>query len=148
MRTTIGLAVAGLLGLLLVTTFLVTASEAERAGPATRPIGAPQATVAPDVAREMNGKQSRVEMAEDVAMHPPTALHRRGQAKGQGNGCHRGYGEPGQCLPLHPAGSRGKPHAWTCAEVRELFPTGLVVTRDRLRLDSDGDGRACGRGDA
>jgi hypothetical protein len=37
----------------------------------------------------------------------------------------------------------------TCAYLRKLFPSGIKVTgKDPLHLDTNGDGVACGRGDA
>ena len=60
-------------------------------------------------------------------------------------GCLAGYGTPGeQCLPAR--APRDKP--MTCAYASRLFPDGIKVTgRDRLRLDTDRDGIACGPGD-
>lgn len=73
-------------------------------------------------------------------------------------GCVKGYGQPGQCLPKQPPAQRaehaghGAPAAlrkWTCTDVRLLFKDGLQVDRaDRLRLDSNKDGVACGPQDA
>lgn len=61
-------------------------------------------------------------------------------------GCAVGYGRPGdQCLPARAPGDT----AVTCAYVRTLFPVGIPVTgADRLRLDTDRDGVACGPRDA
>jgi len=60
-------------------------------------------------------------------------------------GCFVDYGRPGdQCLPAHVAQGQ----TVTCTAVRAHFPDGIVVTRlDRFRLDRNGDGVACGRGD-
>ena len=62
------------------------------------------------------------------------------------SGCVLGYGAPGaQCVPAQAPG--GKP--MTCAYLQKLFPGGIRVTgRDPLRLDTNGDGSACGRGDS
>lgn len=61
-------------------------------------------------------------------------------------GCAVGYGTPGvQCLPARGPGNT----ALTCAYVRTLFPAGIAVTGvDRLRLDTDSDGVACGASDS
>ena len=61
-------------------------------------------------------------------------------------GCAVGYGQPGvQCLPAHGPDST----TLTCAYVQTIFPAGLAVTGvDRLHLDTDRDGVACGPGDA
>ncbi len=75
----------------------------------------------------------------------------------QRGGCVKGYGQPGQCLPTQPPVQRGHgghgspavPARWTCTDVRLLFKDGLQVDRaDRLRLDSNRDGVACGPQDA
>lgn len=88
-------------------------------------------------------------------------------------GCVPGYGRGTACLPAMPprlaaehAGHQGMraiemARYWTCPEVRDLIPDGIAVNdtppptsfpgaapgRDPLRLDSNGDGVACGRGD-
>jgi len=63
------------------------------------------------------------------------------------SGCAVGYGDAGQCLPARaPGGAR-----LTCRYVVTMFPHGVRVTgqgKDRLGLDSDRDGTACGPGDA
>jgi hypothetical protein len=39
-------------------------------------------------------------------------------------------------------------HPWTCPDVRQLFPAGIVVHgQDVLGLDTDGDRIMCGQGD-
>ena len=123
--------------------------------PVTTPAGPALATVAPGVGEKMNnGKGGGPDMAPGIQMkkvrpwNDPNAV-----GKGQGNGCLNGYGEPGQCLPrLSPAQARmpDMHHPWTCAEVRVLFPDGIAVTKpkEKLGLDTDGDGVACGPGDA
>jgi hypothetical protein len=60
-------------------------------------------------------------------------------------GCAVGYGAPGaQCVPARAPGNR----PLTCAYLVTQFPHGVAVTgRDRLRLDSNRDGTACGHGD-
>ncbi len=64
---------------------------------------------------------------------------------GPSNGCAAGYGLPGeQCLPSRAPNDK----RLTCAYASKLFPKGIKVTgRDRLKLDSDGDGIACDPGD-
>ena len=64
---------------------------------------------------------------------------------GLSNGCAAGYGDPGaQCLPSRAPGDK----PLTCAYASKLFPKGIAVTgRDRLKLDTDGDGTACDPGD-
>lgn len=69
--------------------------------------------------------------------------------------CTIGYGRGSVCLPTTPpsAGDHGmtvEQMPWTCAEVRTLLPGGVVLNargQDPARLDSDGDGTACGAGD-
>lgn len=63
-------------------------------------------------------------------------------------GCYIDYGKPGvECLSVAVAGTvGGKP---SCQIVRKTFPAGISVTgTDRLALDSNHDGVACGKGDA
>lgn len=69
--------------------------------------------------------------------------------------CTIGYGRGLQCLPTTPpsAGRMGmsvEQMPWTCTEVRSLLPDGLPLNtpgRDPARLDSNGDGIACGDAD-
>jgi hypothetical protein len=87
----------------------------------------------------------------DVA--PRQIFRDAGVARG---GCDTNYGNGGQCLPLvppsqadHVAAGHMKP-LWTCREVRLTFKSGLAVRKakvDPLRLDKNGDGTACGKGD-
>lgn len=60
------------------------------------------------------------------------------------SGCLTDYGVPGaQCLPAKAAGVKV-----TCIDVLKVFPHGVaVVGKDRLALDRNGDGVACGHGD-
>lgn len=144
---------AAIVGLgLLGASGLVSASDAGRRATITEPIHPPRASVAPDVAAEMNGPPGRVQQATKVRMHHPRKLLRRDDiGRGQGNGCMKGYGKPGQCLPLQSPAQLAMPemdHPWTCPEVRELFEGGIEVwDRDPLGLDTNGDGVACGPGD-
>jgi len=66
-------------------------------------------------------------------------------------GCVLDYGDPGQCLPTRPPSSSTEAStasAWTCEDVRQLFPDGLTARAgDPLRLDGNGNGVACGTGD-
>lgn len=70
-------------------------------------------------------------------------------------GCVVGYGTGGECLPVTPPShaahtDHSMEMAWTCAEVRTLFKDGVSVSKgkDKLKLDSNKDGVACGTGDA
>jgi hypothetical protein len=61
------------------------------------------------------------------------------------NGCAVGYGDADQCLPARAPGNA----PMTCAYALTLFPEGVPVrAKDRLRLDTNGDGWACRDGDA
>lgn len=79
-------------------------------------------------------------------------------------GCLRQYGENGQCVPQVPpslanhvrdmkaAGldPSAMEHRWSCTELRKYFRDGVAVRRtgvDPQKLDTNGDGRACGTGD-
>lgn len=77
-------------------------------------------------------------------------------AHGLTNGCVAGYGGGTACLPQTPPSHAGHGSGadmsiyWTCAEARTLLPAGIAVDAtggDRLGLDSNGDGIACGPGD-
>jgi hypothetical protein len=89
-------------------------------------------------ARAVRGDRSRRVAPERIY----AALEARGLNQA---GCFIDYGRPGdQCLPAHVAQGQ----TVTCTAVRAHFPDGIVVTRrDRFRLDRNGDGVACGRGD-
>jgi hypothetical protein len=135
-----------------ITNQSVSAEPIDTAPPVTTPIATPHETVAPEVAKEMNGKSGNVRMARGIKMHPPQKGLTSLAGNGQGNGCVKDYGKPGQCLPLESPAQQAMPdmdHPWTCAEVVQLFPKGLAVKKgkDTLKLDSNGDGVACGRGD-
>jgi hypothetical protein len=130
----------------------VSADPIDTSPPVTTPIATPHETVAADVAKEMNGKSANVHMSDKIKMHAPQKGLTSLAGKGQGNGCLKDYGKPGQCLPLKSAAQQSMPDMdmpWTCADVVQLFPQGLAVKKgkDTLKLDSNGDGVACGRGD-
>jgi hypothetical protein len=61
------------------------------------------------------------------------------------SGCAVGYGAAGaQCVPARRPGNR----PLTCTYLVTQFPDGVTVTgRDRLHLDPNHDGLACGHGD-
>lgn len=61
-------------------------------------------------------------------------------------GCFIGYGKPGQqCMQ---AGLAGDDKVLTCNEMRTRFSDGVIVSgSDRFKLDTNGDGVACGQGD-
>lgn len=112
------------------------------------------ATVAPDVAKEMNGG-GKVTMAEGIEMHPATKVDsQRLIGHGNGAGCVKGYGDPGQCVPVVSPSAQemgdmpGMNHSWTCAELRTLFPEGVRVKNDSLGLDSNSNGVACDAADS
>lgn len=113
-------------------------------GPQTTLLAAAAAPVGPGVtgpAAEITGEQARPPVDPDDVLSATAA---RG-------GCALDYGDPGQCLPVQPPSASPQaaaPGAWTCAEVRQLFPDGLAVHgTDPLHLDGDGNGIACGPGD-
>jgi len=152
------IAVVGVLTVLLlvvgfnIATQRVAADPIETSPPVTTPIATPRETVAADVAKEMNGKSGKVRMADKVKMHAPQKGLTSLAGNGQGNGCVKDYGKPGQCLPLESPAQQEMPdmdHPWTCADVVQLFPQGIAVKKgkDTLGLDSNADGVACGRGD-
>lgn len=79
-------------------------------------------------------------------------------------GCLKEYGDNGQCVPAVPpslaqhlqemkdagANPSAMPHPWSCTELRQYFPDGVAVRQagtDPQKLDSNGDGKACGPGD-
>ncbi|MGZ4659968.1 MAG: hypothetical protein ACXVYB_01675 [Arthrobacter sp.] len=95
------------------------------------------------------------------SIDPSQVLDTASQSLG---GCLKEYGDAGQCLPVVPpslaehlqqmkdAGldPASMPHNWTCGEVQVYFPNGITVRQhgvDPQRLDTNGDGRACGAGD-
>ncbi|QDG90140.1 hypothetical protein [Pseudarthrobacter sp. NIBRBAC000502770] len=80
-------------------------------------------------------------------------------------GCLKEYGDNGQCVPAVPpslaqhlqemtkAGGNpaAMPHQWSCTELRQYFHDGVTVRQagiDPQKLDSNGDGKACGLGDS
>ena len=126
-------------------------AQPDPSAPVTTPISTPLPTVDPSVAQEMNGKMRKVNLAGGIKMHPPKKGLSGLAGNGQGNGCLKSYGKPGQCLPVVSPAQQAMPdmdHHWTCSQVRQLFRQGIVVRgHDTLGLDTDGDRIACGRGD-
>lgn len=111
--------------------------------------------VVPDAAGVNDGTRKQ---AAGLALRPaervdPTQIL---PEHGLANGCAVGYGKGVACLPQTPPSHAGHGSDedmsvyWTCAEARPLLPEGIVVDapgEDRLGLDSNGDGVACGPGD-
>jgi hypothetical protein len=140
------------IGFSIVNSQTVSADPIETSPPVTTPIAPPHATVAPEVATKMNGKPAKVRMARGIKMHAPQKGLTSLAGNGQGTGCVKDYGKPQQCLPLVSPAQASMPDMempWTCADVVQLFPKGIAVKKgkDTLKLDSNGDGVACGRGD-
>lgn len=102
--------------------------------------------------------EGRKKQASGVTVGPQSAVTPE-QLLSQGDrsgACTIGYGRGMQCLPTTPP-SAGRmamsvvEMPWTCAEVRTLFPAGLPLNQqgvDPAHLDRNGDGTACGAGDA
>lgn len=95
-----------------------------------------------------------VQLAPAPTVAPEEVLPSNGQI----SGCVTGYGRGAVCLPQTPPSHAGHGQSggedlsryWTCAEVRELLPNGVVVdapSTDILGLDTNLDGTACGAGD-
>lgn len=119
----------------------------------------PIAAVAPE-AQEVN--QPEPEQAEGIRM---TSDKGKGLTEedvtdtAMAGGCVPDYGKDGQCLPPVPprlvaehAGHRGMDPLsmamfYTCEDVLDLIPDGLVTSEDPLGLDTNDDGIACGKGD-
>jgi len=124
---------------------------AAKPGPVRTPIAEQHAYVDPNIGQEMNGKPGKVTLASKVKMHKPGVVSKDAVGNGNGTGCQKNYGDPGQCLPLFSQAQLDMPqmkHPWTCQDVRELFPQGISVTgKDTLGLDTNQDRTACGSGD-
>ncbi len=123
---------------------------------AVRP-GSTVGWIDPDAAGVNDGTK---EQAADVELQPAPTVAPEDVLPGNGqiSGCVTGYGRGAVCLPQTPpshaghglAGGEDLSRYWTCAEVRELLPNGVVVdvlNADVLGLDSNVDGTACGPGD-
>ena len=116
--------------------------------PRINPASAQQTSLA-EAAAGRNGAGARTEkLARGVAMgkiQRPPNLPNPNVTGSISSGCLIDYGKPGaQCLPARARGGA----AVTCAYVVSLFPKGIAVSgRDRLGLDSNRDGIACGPGD-
>lgn len=141
------------------------AGSAPAAAAAKKPKGLAEAAGAPpppgpdDAARAVDDGTAK--LAEKVRTGPAKKVSPKDVLPQHGlpNGCVAGYGRGAACLPQTPPSKRGHGHArgpdmsvhWTCTEVRAVLPEGIAVDtpgKDRLELDSDGDGTACGPGDA
>jgi len=110
-----------------------------------RQIGLAAAAAAPVGSGSWGSKPARA-VGGGHAVHAPGSVLGDPRTTGTlASGCVVGYGSPGaQCLPAHAPGGG----AIGCAVVVRLFPTGIPVTGpDRLHLDTNGDGVACGAGD-
>lgn len=92
-------------------------------------------------ARQLRGDKRQVK---------PTDVLLESSARG---GCAKGYGTGAVCLPAVPPSAakhagHGMTITWTCDEARNVLPSGIKINgKDRLGLDSNGDGTACGPGD-
>ena len=101
------------------------------------------------------------QQARDIPMHRLSSTQAAQQRHPSdltllgGGGCTPGYGKGSECLPVTPPAAAAMDMnvdsmPWTCSQVRQLFPQGIVLTlrgRDPAHLDSNGDGIACGKGD-
>ena len=98
--------------------------------------------------------------AADVPLQRPPSVAPENvlPSNGQVSGCVTGYGRGAVCLPQTPpshaghgqTGGQDLSRYWTCAELRELLPEGVVVdgpNADILGLDTNLDGTACAAGD-
>ncbi len=111
--------------------------------------------VAPDAAGVDQGTKRQagsVRLGPAAAVTPDQLL----SAGDRSGACTIGYGRGRVCLPTTPpsAGQMGMSvlqMPWTCTEVRTLLPAGLPLNsrgNDPAHLDGNGDGTACGTGDA
>lgn len=133
-------------------TLATAAPPIDSKGVVSEPVAGPHAMVEPEAQAVNNGQHRQ---AAGVKMRKAPQVDAK-KIKGTGNGgCVVGYGNPGQCLPVVPPSHAA--HAahdmdvsWTCEELRTLFVEGITVQRgkDSLKLDSNKDGVACGKGDA
>lgn len=165
-RAAVGVVATGVAATALLVPGIATAGPGESVltpyqrilqGKVENPDGSPRAGRDPAVQRQTSltavasrpnpGAGSRVE--KPAAGLRGSTVRRPAPAPTPGTiagGCASGYGVPGdQCVPLRAPGNR----AMTCTYVVGLFPAGVRVTgRDTLRLDTNRDQVACGRGDA
>jgi hypothetical protein len=141
-------------------------------GKADDPVSAPVsdgATVVPGTevpavepsAEPLDNTQQAITIASGVVMRDPEPAPTFDPGSGPTGGCVLGYGENGQCLTVVPPSHAEHPDHhdgtdistfWTCSEVTQYFADGIVVNGaaknvDRLGLDSNNDGVACGPGD-
>jgi hypothetical protein len=156
-RTAAG-AMAGVVALLALWATADTSTLATAAPPSgsegvvSEPVAKPHAVVGPEAQAVNDGKRGQ---ATGVAMRKAPPVDAK-KVKGTGNGgCVLGYGKPGQCLPVVPPShavhaAHGMEAVWTCGEIRTIFVDGIPVKqgKDSLKLDSNKDGVACGKGDA
>ena len=148
---TVGLAATASAVVIGETPFQATlrASVENRSGePRINPASVQQTSLA-DAAAGRHGAGARTDkLARGVTLgrvERAPNLPRPDQTGTTSGGCLIDYGVPGaECLPARARGGG----AVTCAYVVSVFPKGVAVTgRDRLGLDSNGDGVACGSGD-
>lgn len=115
--------------------------------------------VNPDAAGVNGGNKKQAAGVKGKVLRPVRPEQVLSDASRSG-GCTPGYGGNGECLPVVPPShashaGHDMAGAWTCAEVRTLLPDGIAVQKpnatarkkDRLGLDSNGDGIACGEAD-
>lgn len=113
------------------------------AGP--RQVSLAEAARGPNGIGTWGGKPARGIKPGTALRSPGDVLPHRNATGVTSGGCLVGYGDPGaQCVPARNPGDR----PLTCSYLVTLFPTGVRVAQaDSLQLDSNRNGRACGRGD-
>lgn len=144
----------------------------DRRNPASPPGSRPEKSLAEAGAEVIRGKATngsrepnRPDRASGLAERGPVDPNQVLTDVSEGlGGCLIEYGADGQCLPGVPPsmGAHIKqmrdagmdpstmPHSWACREARIYFPKGIAVRQagiDPQRLDTNGDGTACGTGD-
>lgn len=148
MRKKLGVGIAGVLAaavLVIGVVFMLPSTETDSAAGEAGTAGAPTASTVPDrIGAAVNGAGSPNTHEPHPNLRPSPNNKLPAPPPGM-NGCDPGYGSRGQCMPWHIPPQEQDRCGWL---KRDKSLSALKVNgNDRLAIDRNNDGVACGAGD-